>query len=130
MSKYFLLIFFLLVTQIAFAAETYTCRAERVEGNTNTFQVKKYGHIFPTIYIDSNRQNIIYRYVNIGRTWRTVYRIQDENDRFIVGVEHLKADVVGIMQFDKRYQRYTILWSGAIGNSPLANTMTFGKCRQ
>ena len=130
MSKYFLLIFFLLVTQMTLAAETYTCRAERVEGNTTTLRAKTYGHIFPTIYIDSNRQRIIYRYVNVGQQWRTVYRIRDENDRFIMAVEHLKADLIGVMLFDKRFQRYTILWSGAIGNSPLANTMTFGKCRQ
>ena len=104
-------------------AETYSCEVKRVSGDAETLKIIPYSKISVSLIIDRQASTVSFSYAQHGRRWENIFKIVDEDENAILGIEYLELTRVQIILFNKMNKTVHYIYTGDTGN-----TINFGKC--
>ena len=104
-------------------AGTYSCEVKRVEGSPETLKIRPYSEIGVSLIIDRRTSKITYSYAEHGRRWESKFKIFEENEDAILGIEHFGLDTMSVILFNKKEKILQDIYM-----DPGGNTLSFGKC--
>ena len=104
-------------------AETYSCEVKRVSGDAETLKINPYSKISVSLIIDRQASTVSFSYALHGRRWESIFKIVDEDENAILGIQDLELTRVRIIFFNKMKKTVHFIYTGETGN-----TINFGKC--
>ena len=124
MNKFFLVaVVGLLFSSGANAGQIFSCEAERLSGNGETFDRNFYPRILPTIILNLGNETLIHVYSEHGRQWKSEFQITKNDGSNLVGIAKFMASWVKIIHFNLEDRTYSIFYAGDTGN-----TLEYGNC--
>jgi hypothetical protein len=104
-------------------AETYSCEVKRFKSDAESLKIIPYSKIGVSLIIDRQASTVSFSYAEHGRRWKNIFKISDEDENAILGIENFEVDKVRIIFFEKLKKTVHFVFVGDTGN-----TMNFGKC--